>query len=52
MKKSVAITTYFNQGPDAKVMTTKEMLELRRDDAKGFDEVASLCAKELGVELD
>lgn len=52
MKKIEAIKTYFGQGEDAREVTNKELIEFRKIDPAGFNEVAELSAKALGVELD
>ena len=47
--KITAIKKYFSV-PD-KPVTTNELVELRKDNREGFDELAELCAEALGEEL-
>lgn len=47
--KVQAIKDYFST-PE-KPVTNQELIALRRDDKKGFDELAELFAKALGEEL-
>lgn len=46
ISKMKAIQEFF--GP----VTTKELLDLRKQDPNGFDEVALLAAAELGKEIE
>lgn len=47
--KVKAIKSFFDV--PGKPVTTKELVELRKADPKGFDELAEGAAKELGEEL-
>jgi hypothetical protein len=51
MKSIVAIKTYF-QKDGGREVTTAELMELRKAGQDGYNEVARLCANELGETLD
>lgn len=50
MTKTKAISVYFST--DEHPVSTKELLDLKRNDPAGWDELAEGAAKELGEELD
>lgn len=52
MKRIEAIKTYFGQGEDARPVTNAELINFRKEDAAGFNEIAELCAQALGATLD
>lgn len=50
MTKTKAITIYFST--DERPVSTKELLDLKRNDPAGWDELAQGAAAELGEALD
>lgn len=50
ISKVTALKTFFST--KTKPITNTELLALRREDKESFDELAKLCAVELGEELD
>jgi len=50
MKKATAIKTYFST--ESKPVEMSELKALIKADRKGYEEMAALCAIELGVEIE
>jgi len=49
MTKVQVLKEYFGT---IRPVTGTELIQLRRDDPAGYDELAELAAREMGVELD
>lgn len=49
MKRVEAIKKYFG---DIRPVENKELIELKRADSEGYEELAQGAARELGVELE